>query len=295
MNDGTLERQLNILGNMVREAAGSLAFTILEIGALPLEGQAEPFYQLLDLFPESKIIAFEVDKSTCDQLNRKAKPGITYYPVALGRTQEERTFYETIHPMCCSLYKPNEKLMGMYHNLEVAMLKSVTTLKTLSLDYFLAGQNIGSVDFIKIDIQGAELDVFQGGINTLKQAVAIVSEVEFIPLYVDQPLFGDVCTFLAEHNLMFHKFLGMAGRPLKPISFGYNPSHPTQHMWSDAVFIKDIARLHKLPSSKLLKMGLIAFMYGSPDVTFQCFKMFDHENGSQLHKSFFQIWDNDKL
>ena len=64
-----------------------------------------------------------------------------------------------------------------------------------------------SVDFIKIDIQGAELDVFKGGVDTLKDVVAIVSEVEFIPHYIDQPLFGDVCSFLTEKGFMFHKFL----------------------------------------------------------------------------------------
>jgi FkbM family methyltransferase len=160
MNDKTLERKLNILGKRVREAAGSLAFTILEIGALPLDGQTEPFYQLMDLFPESQIIAFEVDKNTCEQLNRNAKPGVTYYPVALGRTEEGCPFYETIHPMCGSLYKPNEKLMVLYHNLEVAELKSVTTIETLSLDWFIKEHEIRSVDFIKIDIQGAELELY---------------------------------------------------------------------------------------------------------------------------------------
>jgi hypothetical protein len=125
--------------------------------------------------------------------------------------------------------------------------------------------------------------------------VAIVSEVEFIPLYLDQPLFGDVCNFLTDQSLMFHKFLGMAGRPLKPVSFGYSPSHPTQQMWSDAVFIRDIARLNDLPSSKLLKMGLIAFIYGSPDVTFQCLKAYDSKNRSCLHQGFFKLWSSEKF
>ena len=96
--------------------------------------------------------------------------------------------------------------MVLYHNLEVAELKSVTTIETLSLDWFIKEHEIRSVDFIKIDIQGAELDVFQGGINTLKQVVAIVSEVEFIRLCLDQPLLGDVCSFLTGQGMMFHKF-----------------------------------------------------------------------------------------
>lgn len=65
--------------------------------------------------------------------------------------------------MCSSLYKPNEKLVSLYNNMEVAMLKSIESIETDSLDYFTKENSIESVDFIKIDIQGAELDVFQGG------------------------------------------------------------------------------------------------------------------------------------
>jgi FkbM family methyltransferase len=289
MNDTNFDRKLKILGQIVRETESNLSFTILEIGALPLEGEAEPFHKLLDLFPDSKVIAFEVENNLCEQLNEKANPGITYYPVALGRSEEKCTFYETNHPMCCSLYKPNEKLISMYNNMEVAMLKSVCSIDTVSLDYFMKNNNIDSVDFIKIDIQGAELDVFKGGVNTLQEVVAIVSEVEFIPHYIDQPLFGDVCSFLTEKDLMFHKFLGMAGRTLKPIIIGNNPNYPTQHMWSDAVFIKNIFEIPKLSSHKLLKLGLLSFIYGSPDVTFQCFKNYDEMNGTNIHKEFLDL------
>jgi hypothetical protein len=65
---------------------------------------------------------------------------------------------------------------------------------------------IRSVDFIKIDIQGAELDMFQGGINTRRKVVAIVGEVAFIPLYLDQPFSGGVCSFLTEQGMMFPNF-----------------------------------------------------------------------------------------
>ena len=44
----------------------------------------------------------------------------------------------------------------------------------------------------------------------------IVSEVEFVEHYKNQPLFGDVSDFLNK-NFMFHKFLGLSGRALKPV------------------------------------------------------------------------------
>ena len=277
------------VGKMVRGAAPDLSFTILEVGALPVDGQKEPFHLLLDVFPESQIIAFEVDKGLCDQLNQKAKQGIRYFPIALGRKEERRPFYVTNHPMCCSLYKPNEKLINLYNNMDVAMLKSVEEIETVSLDYFTQKNNIDSVDFIKIDIQGAELDVFRGGAKTLNNIVAIVSEVEFIHHYLDQPLFGDVCAFLAEKELMFHKFLRTGGRALKPIVLGNDPNLPVQYIWSDAIFIKDVFKIPDLPFDKLLKLGLLAFLYGSPDVTYFCFKTYDGKKGTSLRRSFLEV------
>ena len=58
--------------------------------------------------------------------------------------------------MCCSLYKPSEDLLSLYQNYEVVYLKSKTTVDTITLDNFVAANNIGPIDFIKIDVQGAE-------------------------------------------------------------------------------------------------------------------------------------------
>jgi FkbM family methyltransferase len=259
----------------------------MEIGALPIEDQAEPFHILLDYFPGSKIIAFEIDEALCADLNDRATKNIKFYPVALGSDDQECTFFETNHPMCCSLYRPNEELLRMYNNLDVAMLKSVGTVKTMRLDDFVAQHDIAEVDFIKIDIQGAELDVFQSGVRTLRDVVFIVSEVEFIPLYQDQPLFGDVCAFLSKQDFMFHKFLGLAGRTVKPIVMNNDPHFPSQHMWSDAVYIKNLVHLTELPSLKLLKMGILSFLYGSPDVAFFCFKTYDVKNNTNIAHDIF--------
>ena len=38
----------------------------------------------------------------------------------------------------------------------------------------------------------------------------IVSEVEFVEQYINQPLFGDVSSFLKKQDFMLHKFLGFA-------------------------------------------------------------------------------------
>ena len=169
------------------------------------------------------------------------------------------------------------------------MLKSVSSTQTVSLDRFAADHAVTGVDFIKIDVQGAELDVFAGGVATLRDVVCIVSEVEFVPLYVDQPLFGDVCRFLTEHGLMFHKFLGMAGRALKPTLMNDDPNFVVQQMWSDAVFIRDILRLDDLPPEKLLKLAVLSHLYRSPDLMFHCMELFDRRCGTRVIEKLLEL------
>lgn len=280
---------LSKLSNLISKYDKSITFSILEIGGVPLDGHEEPFYQLLDLFPGSKVMAFEVDKELCEDLNKKVKNGVTFYPNALGEKQETRKFYETMHPMCCSLYQPNEELIRLYNNFEVAYLKSISNIDTISLDYFVRENKISSIDFIKIDIQGAELDVFKGGTEVLKDVLAIVCEVEFLPHYINQPLFGDVCEYLATRDLMFHKFLGLEGRALTPIVINNNPNLSTQHIWSDAVFIRHVLSIPKLSKTQLLKLSILGFIYGSPDLTYYCLRHFDSGHGTNLHQEFLNI------
>jgi FkbM family methyltransferase len=280
---------LKTLAEIIKEADPDLKLTILEIGAIPLEKGKESFHELLAAFPGSQIAACDLDKELCAVLNWSAPSGIRYYSVALGRREETRPLYETRHPMCTSLYAPNEALLVLYNNLvEFTALKSTSSVDTVSLDRFATDHAVVDVDFIKIDVQGAELDVFQGGTGTLPNVVAIVTEVEFLALYTGQPLFGDVCAFLSEQGLMFHKFLGLAGRTLQPTIINNEKSFAVQHLWSDAMFIRDVLRLSTLSPQKLLKLAMLSHLYGSPDLTFHCLAIYDGQCGTQVLQKLLQ-------
>ena len=260
----------------------SLEFQMLEIGAHPYEDKKESFHQLLDFFPKSHVIAFELDKDECEKLNQKSPQGIKYFPYALGEKNEKKKLYITNHPMCSSLYKPNEKFMKLFNNLDFAYLKNIQDVETVSLDFFLKKENINFVDFIKIDIQGAELDVFRGGVESLKNVLTIITEVEFVQLYNNQPLFGDINSFLSEFHIMFHKFLSLQGRTLKPTVLNNDLNHSSQHMWSDAMYIRDIEKISSLNNHQILKLSVLGYLYGSPDLTFHCLKIYDKKNNTQL-------------
>ena len=124
----------------------------------------------------------------------------------------------------------------------------------------------------------------------LGEVVAIVSEVEFIPHYVDQPLFGDVCAQLRQQDIMFHKFLTRGTRSLAPIILNNNACVGTQDIWADALFISDPLRIPALPAQKLLKLAMLAQIYDSPDLTFYCFQHYDRLKGSDLKQQFVTLF-----
>ena len=277
-----MNNALNLLVEFIKQAGTNISFTIIEIGALKLNKEKESFYELLDYFPSSKIIGFEIEKEVCEKMNSESLKGIKYYPYALGKANEKRKLYITQHPMCCSLYKPNEEFNKLYNNLEVTNLKDDIEIDTITLDYFIDKHDIGNIDFIKIDVQGAELDIFKGASNALKNVLNIVCEVEFIDVYENQPLFGDICNYLSQYNLMFNKFLGLAGRAIKPVKLDNNSNKPSQHMWSDAVFVHHILKIHDLNNIQLIKLSLLARVYYSLDLTFYCLSIYDKRNSTSF-------------
>jgi FkbM family methyltransferase len=279
-----MSETLRKLVDTINPNKSNLNFTLLEIGAAIVTDNKEPFYQLLEYFPSSKIIGFEIEKDVCEKMNANAAKGVKYYPYALGKANEKRNLYITQHPMCSSLYKPNESLISLYNNFEVAYLKNQTEVETISLDYFVDQNKIGAIDFIKIDVQGAELDIFKGGKKTLENVLKIICEVEFIPHYENQPLFGDVCNYLDKYDLMFNKFLALSGRALKPIMLNNNPNLASQHIWTDAIFIHHVQKIQNLSDEKLLKLSLLACVYQSLDLTFYCLSHFDKRNATSFGK-----------
>ncbi len=96
-----------------------------------------------------------------------------------------------------SLFKPNNKINQITPWLK---FNSVIKVKTNTIDNFCKEKNINKIDFIHMDVQGAELSVLRGGINIIKKIKAIWLEVESIPLYKNQPLKNEVEKFFKDEK-----------------------------------------------------------------------------------------------
>ena len=58
----------------------------------------------------------------------------------------------------------------------------------------------GEIDLLKLDLQGYELEALKGCGSLLERIKIITTEIEFVALYDNQPLFGDIDVFLRAHG-----------------------------------------------------------------------------------------------
>lgn len=138
--------------------------------------------------------------------------------------------------------------------------------------------DIGPVDFIKLDIQGGELDVLANARKTLKDTLVIDCEVFFIPIYRGQPLFSEVELELRSQGFVFHRFRNIFSRQFKPLVINGNPfAGGSQQLWAEAaIFVRDFTRLESWSEHALLKAALLLdSLYGSIDLAARMLQKLD--------------------
>src|SRR5580658_5624237 len=157
--------------------------TAVDIGAMLLEGQVDPFVRLNKL-GRLNIVGFEPQPSECQKLNALALPGRRYLPYAVGNGQR-RSFYVTNTGMTSSLLRPNLRITQLFNNLaELMQVVATPLVYTVRLDD-VAEIRAQGCDLLKLDTQGSETEILAHASETLKRCLIIQTEVEFVPLYED--------------------------------------------------------------------------------------------------------------
>ena len=149
-----------------------------------------------------RLIGFDADAAECEALRRQAGDGVRYVAAALGAVPGPARLFLTREPACSSLYPPDPELIAERPELECTSLVGTAEVELTTLDAWAAGADVRSVDVLKLDTQGAELDILRGARRLLGSVRALEVEVELNPLYRGQPLFGDVDRFLREHDFV---------------------------------------------------------------------------------------------
>ena len=230
---------------------------IVDVGAMFLGG--DNFDKLVQQ-GHAQVIGFEPQKEECEKLNARAlaeapradKVKRQYFPYFIGDGSRRKFYFTNNTGYTSSLYEPNQELAQHFENLaEVCRVTRVEEVQTTRLDDI---PELGEVDFLKMDVQGAELDVIRGARKTLQNVTVIQTEVEYIPLYKGQPLFSDVDIALREEGFLLHGMTSNFGACLKPFS---SRTYYTQVLWCDYVYVKNFMHLDRLSPRQRLAMAVV--------------------------------------
>ena len=164
-----------------------------------------------------------------------------------------------------SLLKPSVKTLKFFNGFEFfGQVERVEKIQTKKLDDI---EGFKSIDFLKMDIQGAELTVLRNGVQKIKNCLAIQLEIPYICLYENQPTFGEIDIWMRSQGYGPHCFLEIKRWSIAPTQLGNNLGVPgNQLLESDIVYVKDPLLLDALSINAIMKYTTIAHY---------CFQSFD--------------------
>lgn len=239
---------------------------VVDIGANPVEG--DPPYKAMLSKGLCDVIGFEPQADALAKLKEKKGPQETYLPHVVGDGQNH-TLHICAASGMSSLFEPDPKALELFPEFSRwGAVKHKQTVPTVRFDEI---NEIERVDLLKIDAQGSELMVFKSGSRKLTEAVAIHSEVSFIPLYKNQPTFGEVDAELRGMGFVPHMFASLKRRLILPLRAASPSERLNQLLEADIIYVRDFRDMERMSTDQLGHLAMIAHhVYQSFDLAVRC-------------------------
>lgn len=207
--------------------------------------------QLLNTHRFSKIVAYEPDPDSFRRLSENIEAGnsVHFRNLALGSTAGESTFYRGEFPATNSLLPRPTSNAAQYFP-KSARHNNTSRVGLIDLDSELRELFIDRVNFLKLDLQGGELEALKGAISSLRLGLIdiIVCEVVFVRKYEQQPLFHTIASFLEGFHYSLYSI-----EDLKIGNYDEQVSDVRAGQWNqaDAIFLSPNIRASIDKDSKL--------------------------------------------
>jgi FkbM family methyltransferase len=240
--------------------------SVVDIGANPIDG--DPPYKEMLQQRICRVTGFDPQPDVLTRLNAAKSDLETYLPYAVG-DGGTHTLKICRGLGFASLLQPDQKVLTHFPGFsELGRVVNEIKLATRRLDDIA---EISELDLLKIDIQGSELSVFKNGRTRLAKATVIHTEISFVALYEDQPVFGDVSLELRSLGFIPHMFAAINKKMIAPM-VGPNPAVGlNQLVEADIVFVRNFTKADAMDGEQLKHLALIAHhCYGSYDLAMNC-------------------------
>jgi FkbM family methyltransferase len=254
-----------------RRVAARVAGRGVSPRSFPLDGQLQLLdigarYGLQSPFDEweshLRPVLFEPELREYERLRTRYED---VYNVALSDVHGPRRLFVTKGPGKSSLYQPNVPLLAQFPNPERFEIVDTQQVETTTLDILYQSGRLSRADAMKIDVQGAELDILRGGRQLIAdELLSLQLEVCFAELYVGHARFAAIDAFVESIGGMhLHDFSKEHWRYAR----GDYLDAKGRLVFGDALYFSDIDRIMAMREreSKLVKSAFLAMIYGFPD------------------------------
>jgi FkbM family methyltransferase len=145
-------------------------------------------------FPDSIIYSFEPLLDVFNELqeNTRRKKNIKAFNCALGNHNGQISFHRNYYTRLSSslnIHKNNDN--PRYKENKISLIN----VDIYRLDDLKQQLVFRPPVLLKLDVQGMEMDVLEGSIDTLVDIDFLLCELPLVPLYDNQPLFDDIHYF----------------------------------------------------------------------------------------------------
>ena len=220
------------------------------------------------------VVLVEPDPIEAEKLQRELNATHNVIlPFVLWREGKAVSLNLNRSPGTSSVFLPNRQFLDQFPDANRFDVLRTIDISTVTIDGLASSSQIPTIDFAKIDVQGSELAILEGGRNHLAaNLVGLEIEVEFAELYSGQPLFGEVETFVREQ-------LGLELWDLSKVYWKYEQGRHTpgptkgRLVFGDALFLRPLSGTEawlatmqpNVAKEKVIMLVITALAYGYTD------------------------------
>ena len=161
--------------------------------------------QCLRLWPRARLTCFEPLPARADTLEMLARtyPGLRVHRTLVGAEERDRV---ALHESETASSVLKEWQANQFPVREYPM---TTIDRAIGSD-----ADEPTPDFLKIDVQGYELEVLKGAERTLASLAVVLTEVNLLDIHQGVPLLDQLVAWLAARNFVVYDIAGLTRRPL---------------------------------------------------------------------------------
>ncbi len=190
--------------DMPRLLANTTVHTVVDGGAY----HGEVARSLADLFPKAMVYAFEPSAKSFAILAQHAHQRIRPLNIGLSSKKDRKTLFVNAQDSTNSL-SPVGEGGRKYQSWQTANVGQEGVTLT-SLDEWAEEAGVGSVDVLKLDLQGHELRALEGAKGLLRTSTKLVyTEVEFVRVYEENCLMYEVESYLRSSGFSLYQLYNL--------------------------------------------------------------------------------------